>query len=138
MAFQQMLKNLGDMLGQGFWRHVIFLITHLKINMYDPDDDSKDEKKDTDDDDSSEDEDFVSAEQFIVDFKGLIRGKLSLKSTPKAFGVENMNKYSYNAAIKYLIDNMPNEKLDHKLLVSPFDVDKVNIHFPQFYVKIDQ
>ena len=130
MNFQQMLANLNDMLGKGFWDHVIFVITHVKINTGNDDDgdDIKDEDDDDDEDIGMGDEELPPAE-WLKDFAMKVRGKLSLPRKPVVIGVENRNENSYNTAIKDLLERMKKNKFVCDRLKSPFDVDKVRIFY---------
>eukprot|EP01084_Bolivina_argentea_P193809 332475_1 len=123
MAFQQMLKNLYDMLGKDFWNHLIFVITHLKINMSE---EKKEEIEDDDDDDDDEDDDEdLAPDEWLNDFAMRVRGKLSLPKKPICIGVENRDKNSYKVAIEELLEKISKRKFDCKRLKSPYDTDKM-------------
>ena len=118
-----MLENLNHMLGKGFWDHLIFVITKLKINIEGSDYDSEDEKESGD---------------WLNDFQMAVKSALKMSDFPVAIGVENRNKNSYNTAIDDLLQNLPGKFMCDRLK-SPFDVDKVWILFyicPYFVVNM--
>ena len=113
-TFQPMLSNLNHMLGTGFWDHLIFVITRLKINMDGGDYDTDDEK-------DSE----IWLSNFQMEVKSAL--KMKIQDFPVAIGVQNRNEKSYNTAIEQLLDQIPATKFMCSKLESPFDKDKVYV-----------
>merc|ERR1719334_1583245 len=116
--FNKMLHNLGEMMGRDFWAHLIFVVTHLKVNCAEAvgdDEQEQDVKEDSDGSSDSDDEDLLedlTPDQWLNDFALMLRGKLELEKKPICIGVENRNINSYQKAIADLIANIPETKFE--------------------------
>ena len=123
--FKKMVKSFTDMLcdkgfdgkgsgGSKFWDHVIFIITHLKINMND--EKTKDLTK--------------RHQEWLQNFKNKMSWDIyDNQKEAIVIGVDNFNENSYKTAIGQLLQKLPKTKFKCDKLKSPFDDDKVCILF---------